>query len=132
MKVLVVGGGAQGSAAAFDLARHPGVDEVVMADVAVSHPPAFLQPHLGRRLRLETLDARDRRAVRAAMEGMDAVLCALPYFFNYEMAELAVESGAHYCDLGGNTEIVERQRTLHERALSQGLSVIPDCGLAPG
>jgi lysine 6-dehydrogenase len=66
------------------------------------------------------------------MAGVDGVLCALPYFFNFEMAELAVECGAHYCDLGGNTEIVERQRSLHDRAAAEGLSVIPDCGLAPG
>jgi lysine 6-dehydrogenase len=132
MKVLVVGGGAQGSAAAFDLLRQPDVERVVMADLAVSNPPAFLRPHVGGKLELRPLDARDRDAVRAAMSGFDAVLCALPYFFNYEMAELAVECGAHYCDLGGNTEIVERQRTLHDRALAKRLSIIPDCGLAPG
>lgn len=132
MKVLVVGGGAQGSAAAFDLLRLPRVERVVVADLSVGHPPEFLRAHLGGRLALVALDAHDRAAVRAAMEGMDAVLCALPYFFNYDMAELAVECGAHYCDLGGNTEIVERQRSLHERALAKRLSVIPDCGLAPG
>jgi lysine 6-dehydrogenase len=132
MKVLVMGGGAQGSAAAFDLLRQPGVEHVVLADLVVSSPAAFLRPHVGGKLELKPVDARDRDAVRGVMGGVDAVLCALPYFFNYEMAELAVECGAHYCDLGGNTEIVERQRTLHERALAQGLSVIPDCGLAPG
>lgn len=132
MKVLIIGGGAQGSAAAFDLARRPAIERVVVADLLASRPPEFLQPLLGPRLELIRLDARDHSAVRAAMQGMDAVLCALPYYFNYDMAEIAVESGAHYCDLGGNTEIVARQRTLHERALAKGLSVIPDCGLAPG
>jgi lysine 6-dehydrogenase len=132
MKVLVVGGGAQGSAAAFDLVRHPAVERVTMADLDVGRPPDFLRPHLGDRLALKSLDARDLAAARAAMAGMDAVLCALPYFFNFDMAELAVECGAHYTDLGGNTEIVERQRTLHDRAVARGVSVIPDCGLAPG
>lgn len=132
MKVLVVGGGAQGSAAAFDLLRQSGIERVTVADVRAVEPPAFLRPFLGSRLELRTLDARDLSAIRGAMIGTDAVLCALPYFFNFEMAELAVECGAHYCDLGGNTEIVERQRTLHERAAAKGLSVVPDCGLAPG
>jgi lysine 6-dehydrogenase len=132
MKVLVVGGGAQGTAAAFDLVRNPAVEHVTLADLVVSPPTDLLRPHLGPRLALERLDARDRAAVRDAMAGVDAVLCALPYFFNFEIAELAVECGAHYCDLGGNTEIVDRQRTLHDRALARGVSVIPDCGLAPG
>ena len=103
-----------------------------MADLEVARPPAFLRPYLGPRLELRPLDARDPAAVRSAMAGMDGVLCALPYLFNYQMAELAVEAEAHYCDLGGKTEIVERQRGLHEHAIRAGISVIPDCGLAPG
>jgi len=57
---------------------------------------------------------------------------ALPYYFNYPIAKAAVSAGLHYSDLGGNTEIVQKQRTLHARARKQGVSVIPDCGLAPG
>ncbi|HEX6643057.1 MAG TPA: saccharopine dehydrogenase C-terminal domain-containing protein, partial [Gemmatimonadales bacterium] len=41
-------------------------------------------------------------------------------------------AGCHFSDLGGNTEIVFEQKKLHEAARSKGLSVIPDCGLAPG
>ena len=132
MKALVLGGGAQGSAAAFDLVRHPDVESVVIADRAVSRPPPFLEAFLGPRLELRTLDAGDPRAVGAAMAGVDGVLCALPYFFNYDMTALAVAAGAHYCDLGGNTEIVARQRGLDAEARRLALSVIPDCGLAPG
>lgn len=132
MKVLVLGGGLQGSAAAFDLARHPRIDRVVLADLDVRTVPPFLRPYVGGKLELRTLDARDRDAVRRTAAAADAMLCALPYFFNFEMAEIAVECGACFCDLGGNTQIVERQRSLHERALDRGVSLIPDCGLAPG
>jgi lysine 6-dehydrogenase len=48
------------------------------------------------------------------------------------MAALAVESNCHFSDLGGNTEIVLEQKRLHDKARSCGLSIIPDCGLAPG
>ncbi len=138
MKVLVLGGGAQGSAAAFDLVQNPMVARVVVADREVSRPVPFLVPFLAAgptsaaRLELQRLDAGDHRAVAAAIEGMNGVLCALPYPFNYDMAALAVAAGAHYCNLDGNTEIVERQRTLDDQAARSGLSVIPDCGLAPG
>jgi lysine 6-dehydrogenase len=48
------------------------------------------------------------------------------------MARAAVECGCHFSDLGGNTEIVLEQKKLHQEALAKGISVIPDCGLAPG
>jgi lysine 6-dehydrogenase len=132
MNFLVLGGGAQGSAAAFDLVRRDDVDRVLIADQKAGNVRPFLAPFVGEKLEYVALDATDHGAVREAMEGMDAVVCGLPYFFNYDIAEVAVEEGCHYCDLGGNTEIVERQRTLHQRARDQGVSVIPDCGLAPG
>jgi lysine 6-dehydrogenase len=132
MNVLVLGGGAQGSAAAFDLLRSDAIDRVTIADQERGHLRPFLRPWLGDKLRQVALDATDHGAVREAMADVDAVVCALPYFFDYDMAALAVEGGCHYCDLGGNTEIVERQKTLHDQAAAKGLSVIPDCGLAPG
>jgi lysine 6-dehydrogenase len=59
-------------------------------------------------------------------------MSALPYYFNYDMAVGAVDAGVHFCDLGGNTDIVFQQKTLQERACADELSIIPDCGLAPG
>ena len=132
MKVLVLGGGAQGSAAAYDLLQDPEVEEVVIGDMKPDASPSFLAEHLGDRLRLEVVDARDGDSVRSAMQGMDAVVCALPYYFNTEMTRLAIEMGAHFADLGGNTEIVEEQRAMDSSAADAGVSVIPDCGLAPG
>jgi lysine 6-dehydrogenase len=45
---------------------------------------------------------------------------------------MAVEMGAHFCDLGGNIWMVDKQMTLDEDAKRAGVSIIPDCGLAPG
>ncbi|MEX2528786.1 MAG: saccharopine dehydrogenase C-terminal domain-containing protein [Gemmatimonadota bacterium] len=132
MRFLVLGGGAQGSAAAYDLLTSTPDSQVVVADIRVGDPPAFLRGFPPARLSFTALDATDGVAVARAMEGMDAVLCGLPYYLNYDMAALAVEAGAHFCDLGGNTEIVERQRGLDGRAREKGVSVVADCGLAPG
>ena len=132
MKFLVLGGGAQGSACAFDLARREGVEKVILADREISRPKPFLAPLVGERLELRAVDASSEDAVRAAMAGVDAVACALPYYFNLDMTRLAVEAGAHFCDLGGNTEIVDQQRGLHDGAVAAGVSAVPDCGLAPG
>jgi len=59
-------------------------------------------------------------------------MSAAPYYFNTDLARLAVECNAHFSDLGGNTEIVFEQKKLHESARAKGLSIVPDCGVAPG
>jgi len=132
MKFLVLGAGTQGSAAAYDLLRDRDVDRVVMADAHARKVHPALRPHLGERLDTALLDARSEDQALEAMTGVTGVLCALPYYFNHAMARLAVEAGVHFADLGGNTEIVHRQRGLDARAKARGLSLVPDTGLAPG
>ena len=132
MRMLVLGAGLQGSACAYDLLQQPEVTEVRLADLKVDHLPEFLAPYSGKRLVPTRLDVRDREAVLAVMRESDAVMSAIPYYFNLDLAKLAVEAGTHFCDLGGNTEIVFRQKELDAQARAQTVSVIPDCGLAPG
>lgn len=132
MRMLVLGAGLQGSACAYDLLQDPGVTEVRLADIRIHELPGFLAPFSGPRLIPTPLDVRDGDAIHALMRECDAVMSALPYYYNYEMAVSAVDAGVHFCDLGGNTEIVFKQKTLHDRARAENVSVIPDCGLAPG
>ena len=132
MRMLVLGRGLQGSACAYDLLQNPEVKQVRLADLHVDHLPEFLAPYSGQRLVPTPIDVRDGDAVRAMMGECDAVMSAIPYYFNYELARLAVGAGVHFCDLGGNTEIVFQQKGLDAEARARGVSVIPDCGLAPG
>jgi lysine 6-dehydrogenase len=132
MRFLVLGAGLQGSACAYDLLQQNDVEEVRLADRHIDHPPEFLRGYTPPRLIPTTLDVRDREAVTALMREADAVMCALPYYLNLDMARLAVECNAHFADLGGNTEIVFEQKELDAAARERNLSVIPDCGLAPG
>jgi lysine 6-dehydrogenase len=132
MRMLVLGAGLQGSACAFDLLQESAVSEVRLADLHIGHLPSFLAPYSGPRLIPTPLDVRDREAVLALMRGCDAVMCALPYYFNLEMTRLAIAAGSHFCDLGGNTEIVFEQRELDPDAKAKKLTVVPDCGVAPG
>src|SRR5690242_3480168 len=132
MRMLVLGAGLQGSACAYDLLQNPDVTEVRLADLNVSHIADFLAPYSGARLFPTPLDVRDREAVLGVMRESDAVMSAVPYYFNLELATLAVEAGTNFCDLGGNTEIVFEQKQLDAKARAKHISVIPDCGLAPG
>lgn len=133
MRMLVLGAGLQGSACAYDLLQNDAIVEVRLADRIVDNLPRFLQPYVGGdRLKLLALDVKNAAAVTEAMHGVHAVMCALPYYFNKPMTEAAIAAGAHFCDLGGNTEIVQEQKTLNALAAAKGLTVVPDCGLAPG
>jgi len=132
MRMLVLGSGLQGSACAYDLLQDKDVTEVRLADVHVGHLPEFLAPYSGPRLIPTPLDVRDHSAVSGAMRQCDAVMSAIPYYFNYDMARLAVDAGVHFCDLGGNTEIVFKQKELDVEARKKNITVVPDCGLAPG
>src|SRR3954447_16959982 len=132
MRMLVLGAGLQGSACAYDLLQNPEVSQVRLADLRFDHLPEFLKPLSGPRLLPTTLDVRDREAVLAVMRESDAVMSAIPYYFNLALAECAVEAGVHFCDLGGNTEIVFQQKGLADRAKAKGVTVVPDCGVAPG
>ncbi len=132
MRMLVLGAGLQGSACAYDLLQNPAVTEVRLADLHIDKLADFLKPYSGKRLIPTPLDVRDGDAIRAVMRESDAVMSAIPYYFNLDLATVAAEVGVHFCDLGGNTEIVFAQKKLDAKAKENNCSIIPDCGLAPG
>jgi len=132
MRMLVLGAGLQGSACAYDLLQRPEVERVTLADLHSDRLPAFLKRKKSKRLAPTRLDAKQAGALRKLMRNHDGVMNALPYHFNYPVAKAGVTSGLHCADLGGNTEIVQKQKTLHKAAQRKRVSVIPDCGLAPG
>jgi lysine 6-dehydrogenase len=129
----VLGAGLQGSACAYDLLQNPAVTEVRLGDRSFERLPGFLKPFVGSRLTLHSLDAKDTQAVATFLRGSRAAMCAMPYTFNLALAHIAVAERVHFSDLGGNTEVVFRQHDeLDALAKAYDISVIPDCGLAPG
>ena len=134
MKMLVLGAGLQGCACAYDLLQNPAVTQVTLADLRPDNLPAFLtqKGDWGGRLKTVRLDVTDPVAVQETLRGQTSVMSAIPYYYNAPMARAAVEAGCHFSDLGGNTEIVFEQKKLDEQAVARNVSVIPDCGLAPG
>ena len=132
MRLLVLGAGLQGSACAYDLLQNDEVTEVRLADVNTGHLAEFLAPYSGKRLIPTPLDVRNVEGVRALMRESDAAMSAIPYYFNLDLARHAAETGVHFCDLGGNTDIVSEQKKLDPIAREKGITIVPDCGLAPG
>jgi lysine 6-dehydrogenase len=136
MKLLVIGSGMMGSAAAFDMARTPQVGSVTLADSDTRRArevAARVNRITGeKKVRASGLDASDEKAAARLMHGHEAVLSAVPYFLNLGLARAAVEAQCHFADLGGNNTLVRQELALSKKAERRGVSIAPDCGLSPG
>jgi lysine 6-dehydrogenase len=136
MKILVMGAGMMGWAAAFDMARSPRVEAVTLADSnsqRLEETVARINKLTGNhKVTSVQVDAADTQAVLELMRGHDGVLSAVPYFFNLELAKAAIEAGCHFADLGGNNTVVKKEFALHDQAQAAGVAIAPDCGLSPG
>ena len=132
MRILVLGAGMMGRAIAYDLTRRAGIDEIILADRDRTLAEEVADWLRDRRVTPRHLDVSAPRAVREAMLGCAVAVSAVPYFFNLSLARAAIESKTHFCDLGGNNRIVASELALDSMAEGKGVTVIPDCGLAPG
>jgi len=131
MKILVIGAGMMGSAAAYDLFNSPGVNHILLGDIDGERARA-VATSLGPTVEPLTLDTGDDARVRDAMGRVDAVIAATSYSHNVRLTKIAIESKKHFCDLGGNMDVVYEQMKMHDAAVRAGVIIMPNCGLAPG
>ena len=136
MKLLVIGSGMMGSAAAYDMARQGQVDSVTLADNDLKRAQDVAarvnRISGGKKVRAVALDAsKEKEAVRL-MKGHDGALSAVPYRLNLGLAKAAITAGCHFADLGGNNTVVRQELALAKQAEKRGIGIAPDCGLSPG
>lgn len=132
MKFLVIGSGLMGSALAYDLARSKNVEGITLADQDLKRAESVAGKIQSKSIRTAQLDVNLFDDVVALMEGHDCAFGAVSYRFNYALSKAAIEAGVHYCDLGGNDEVVRRQLTLDAQAKRKNVAIVANCGLAPG
>ena len=133
MNYLLLGAGLQGTAIAFDLLNQaPETAGLVAVDADRARLDALTARLADDRLTTVCADVRDREALGPLMNAADVAVSAVNYWFNADLAEMAVAGGAHFLDLGGNNDVVAREFELNDRAAERGVTIIPDCGLAPG
>jgi len=132
MKITVLGAGMMGRAVAFDLEKYSNFSKITVADKdeqTLQSAKIFLK---GKKIDFAIINVNDPKNVRKHFQHADIVISAVPYRFNYDMTKIAVETKTHFLDLGGNNDIVNKQRSLSEKAKKNDVTIIPDCGLAPG
>ncbi len=136
-RYLVLGAGRQGTAISYDLALRGEAASVRIldADGAVAERSAARVRRLAPGTRMESGAVRlagDGRGVERILAGHDAAVSAVPCRFNPGLARAAVRARVSCCDLGGNTDLVREELALDGAARRAGVTIVPDCGLAPG
>ncbi len=132
MRVVLLGAGLQAQAAGHDLVLQKDLTEITVADADPARAEALARRWGDPRVRPVALDAADPEAAGRLLAGARAALSAVPYRFNAGLARAAVGAGCSFCDLGGNNAVVSEELALDGAAREAGVTVVPDCGLAPG
>ncbi len=132
MRFLVIGSGLMGSEVAYDLEHAEGTEEIVLADLNEDRAREIAQKIESPHIHAARLDVNYYDDVLAMMTGRDVAISAVLYTHNLLLTKAAIESGVSLCDLGGNQEVVDKQMKLHIKAEQAGVTIVPNCGLAPG
>ncbi|HEY0048615.1 MAG TPA: saccharopine dehydrogenase C-terminal domain-containing protein, partial [Pyrinomonadaceae bacterium] len=132
MTILVLGAGRMGYGAVYDLIHNsPEVESVTVADFDLGKAVEVAEK-VGGKVSATQIDASNYDAVAELMKPHDSAISCVNYWYNVELSRAAIETGTNFCDLGGNNYIVDEQLALDTAAKNAGISIIPDCGLAPG
>jgi len=132
MNVSVIGAGLMGSAISYDVLHETSIDTVTLID---NNQDALKQAEKICKLNaLQTkkIDIKDEDKIKDICSESFVIISAVPYFFNEMLTKIAIENSAHFIDLGGNNDVVHRQKSLHDAAVDKQVTIIPDLGLAPG
>ena len=138
MKYCVLGAGLMGKAIAYDLLQQKDTTKVILADnnpEELKKAKEFLNCRdeiTSSLLQTEIFNAKSEVEIEKLFKEVDAAVAAIYYGFNFVFTKIAIKTKTHLCDLGGNSSVVDEQLKLSKEAEKAGISVIPDCGLAPG
>lgn len=131
--ILIVGAGSMATAIAYDLKVNQPDFDIVVVDKDVKALSTLLS---NRELHDGVYgivgDGTDDVLMRSLFKNATAAVGSAGYFLNANHTALAIESNTQWVDLGGNNTVVEQQFALSEQAKAAGVTIVPDCGLAPG
>lgn len=129
-KILVLGAGRQGTAAAFDLLRDGHTITLLDRDSDIINQAIERLEFSGSDIGV--VDLNDPDSLIPWFERADAAVFAADYSLNVDLTRLAIANHCHTIDFGGNHDIVHEQHELDDDAKAAGVAIMPDCGLTPG
>jgi len=120
--IIVLGAGLVGSAMAIDLAKQHNVTSVDINEAALQKLVAF-------GVSTKTVDLSKVGKIKEAVASFDLVIGAVPGFMGYAMVKEVIEAGIDIVDI---SFFPEDPMQLDELAKKNGVTVVTDCGVAPG
>lgn len=124
-KVVVLGCGMVGAVMVRDLAEDAGF-EVVVADF---NPDSLDTLRDAKNIKTIQADLSTPDSVRSVVEDVDLVVGAMPSVFGYQTLKTVIECGKPFTDI---SFMIEDPCALDESAKERGITVVYDCGVAPG
>ena len=128
MKVLVLGCGMMGAAIALDMVKSDEVSKVVVADHDSTKAKNVVAQLKSDKVSSRLTDVRDIQPTKKLMKGFDVAVCALPEGLNVFPSRAAIGAGVHLVDLAYGQELAK----LDAAAKRAGVTILVDCGVAPG
>jgi lysine 6-dehydrogenase len=129
MEIIVLGCGHIGSVVAADLAQSLPSAEIVIADRSLSRARETASATRRENVAGAQLDARSRFELVSALKKCDLVVGALPGDIGYYSVKAAIAAGVNMVDV---SYMPENPLQLSKEAEKAGVTVVPDCGVAPG
>jgi saccharopine dehydrogenase-like NADP-dependent oxidoreductase len=128
MKALVVGCGNIGSVAAEDLAESMKTADIVVADYDKAKAETVAKKIAQNNISSIQLDITKKESIKT-LKDFDLVMGFLPGPLGYRLAEACIEAKKDLVDV---SFMAENSLTLNDKAAKAGVTIVPDCGLAPG
>jgi lysine 6-dehydrogenase len=132
MKITVLGSGMMGQAIVYDLSKFSNFESITITDRDKKILESIEKNLKNYDIYYDILDLEKKEDVKNYLKNYDIVISAVPYLYNFTLSKIAIETNTYFLDLGGNNGIVNKQRSLFKKAKEKGVTIIPDCGLAPG
>jgi saccharopine dehydrogenase-like NADP-dependent oxidoreductase len=129
MKVLILGCGNIGSVAAEDLAKSLSSIGVVVADKNETSAKEVSERIGKENVSWIQLDATNPSKLANALKDFDLVMGFLPGKLGYRLTKACIDAGK---DLVDASYMSENPLALTDNAIKASVTIVPDCGLAPG
>ncbi len=123
MKCLILGGGRQGITCGEFLFKK----NIDVTFVDIDEKNLYMIEKLGFKKIKEKIDIPEK--IVKLSSGYDLIICALPARFGRMAQQAAILSGKNIVDLSYSKE---DPFELEDKAISSGITIIPDAGVAPG
>ncbi|MEM3577350.1 MAG: saccharopine dehydrogenase family protein [Candidatus Bathyarchaeia archaeon] len=129
MKVLIVGCGNMGAVAAEDLAKSMPSAKIVLADKDEERAKEVARKIRGENVSYLQLDVSNKSKLVHSLEGFDLALGFLPGNLGYSLVEACIKAGKNLVDV---SYMPQNPLMLNDTAVKANVTIVPECGLAPG